>query len=160
MIAALRRRAPALAAAVLIAATAAAASFTPARAGGQGTIEIASKTGVHVFSVEIADNDAERERGLMFRKEMAPDHGMLFDFQHDQPVSFWMHNTYLPLDMLFIAGDGRIVRIAENAKPMSDDLIPSGAPVRAVLELNGGTARSLGIAAGDRVGGSIFRKTH
>ena len=83
---------------------------------------------------------------------------MLFDFERDQPVSFWMHNTYIPLDMIFISGDGRIVRIAENAKPMSDDLIPSGAPVRAVLEVNGGVARSLGIAPGDRVGGSIFGK--
>lgn len=160
MIAALRRRAPALAAVALIAVAAAAAAIAPARAGGQDTVEIAGKTGVHAFSVEIADNEAERERGLMFRKQMAADHGMLFDFQHDQPVSFWMHNTYIPLDMIFIAADGRILRIAENARPMSDALIPSGAPVRAVLELNGGTAQSLGIAAGDRVGGSIFRNGH
>jgi uncharacterized protein len=148
------------AAALLIAVCAVAAMFGPARAGGQETIEIASKSGVHMFSVEIANNDAERERGLMYRKQMASDHGMLFDFQRDQPVSFWMHNTYIPLDMIFIASDGRIVRIAENAKPMSDDLIPSIFPIRAVLEVDGGVARSLGIQVGDRVGGSIFGKSH
>jgi uncharacterized protein len=157
----LRRSLPLrFAASLLIAACAVAAMFGPARAGGQETIEIASKSGVHMFSVEIANNDAERERGLMYRKQMAADHGMLFDFQRDQPVSFWMHNTYIPLDMIFIASDGRIVRIAENAKPMSDDLIPSILPVRAVLEVDGGVTRSLGIQPGDRVGGSIFGKSH
>jgi uncharacterized membrane protein (UPF0127 family) len=145
---------------LLVAFVAVATTFAPARAAGQDTLEIASKSGVHIFSVEIANTDAERERGLMYRKQMAADHGMLFDFQRDQPVSFWMHNTYIPLDMVFIASDGRIVRIAENAKPMSDDLIPSVLPIRAVLEINGGVARSLGIAVGDRVGGSIFGKAH
>jgi uncharacterized protein len=115
---------------------------------------------VHAFTVELATNDAERERGLMFRKELPQGQGMLFDFQRDQPVAFWMHNTYISLDMIFIRGDGRIARIAENAKPESDDLIPSGAPVRAVLEVIAGTARQLGIKAGDRVVGSIFGKGH
>jgi uncharacterized protein len=96
----------------------------------------------------------------MYRKELPQGQGMLFDFQHEEPVSFWMHNTYISLDMIFIAGDGRIVRIAENAKPMSDDLIPSGAPVRAVLEVIAGTARSLGIAPGDRVVSPIFGGAH
>jgi uncharacterized membrane protein (UPF0127 family) len=76
---------------------------------------------------------------------------MLFDFQHDRPVAFWMRNTYIPLDMIFIRGDGRILSIAENTQPLSDGLIPSGGPVRAVLEVIGGTARKLGIAPGDRV---------
>jgi uncharacterized protein len=92
----------------------------------------------------------------MFRKELPDGHGMLFDFEQDQPVSFWMHNTYISLDMIFIAGDGRIVRIAENTEPLSDRLVPSGAPVRAVLEVIAGTARKFGIAPGDRVEGSIF----
>ena len=96
----------------------------------------------------------------MYRKELPEGRGMLFDFQVDQPVQFWMHNTYLPLDMIFITGDGRILRIAENAKPMSDALIPSGGPVRGVLEVIAGTARKLGIAAGDRVTGSFFGKGH
>jgi uncharacterized protein len=131
---------------------------TPARAFGQDTIDIVTRSGVHAFSVELATNDADRERGLMFRKELPEGHGMLFDFQTEQQVSFWMHNTYIPLDMIFIAADGRVVHIAENAKPMSDDLIPSVRPIRAVLEVIAGTVRKLGIASGDRVTGSIFGK--
>ncbi len=84
----------------------------PAQAAGQATLEIISRTGVHAFAVELATNDAERARGLMFRKELPDGHGMLFDFQREQPVSFWMHNTYISLDMIFIRGDGRILRIA------------------------------------------------
>ena len=126
-------------------------------AGQQTTLEIASKTGVHVFSVEIVDNDADRAKGLMFRKELPEGRGMLFDFQREQAVSFWMQNTYIPLDMIFIRADGSILRIAENTEPMSTRMIPSGGPVRAVLEVIGGTARKLGIAPGDRVGGAIFK---
>jgi uncharacterized protein len=132
--------------------------LAPARSAGTDTLEIVSASGVHAFTVELATNDAERERGLMFRKELPQGQGMLFDFQRDQPVAFWMHNTYISLDMIFIRGDGRIARIAENAKPESDDLIPSGAPVRAVLEVIAGTARQLSIKPGDKVVGSIFGK--
>jgi uncharacterized membrane protein (UPF0127 family) len=128
-----------------------------ARAAELQTLEIASKTGVHAFQVEMAITPEEKERGLMFRHELPEGQGMLFDFQFDQNVAFWMKNTYIPLDMLFIRGDGRILRIAENAEPLSERNIPSGGPVRAVLELIGGTAKKLGIAAGDRVGGSIFK---
>jgi uncharacterized membrane protein (UPF0127 family) len=128
----------------------------PAQAAGQDTIEIVSGTGVHAFSVEMATNDAERERGLMYRKSLPEGHGMLFDFKSEQPVAFWMHNTYIPLDIIFIRGDGHILRIAENAEPQSDKLIPSGGPIRAVLEVIGGTARKLGVAPEDRVTGSIF----
>ena len=130
----------------------------PARAFGQDTIDIVTQSGVHAFSVELATNNTERERGLMYRKELPEGHGMLFDFQTEQPVQFWMHNTYIPLDMIFIAGDGRIVHVAENAKPMSDDLIPSMHPVRAVLEVIAGTVHKFGIATGDRISGSIFDK--
>ncbi len=129
-----------------------------AHAAGQDTIEIVTRTGVHAFSVELATNAAERAVGLMFRKEMPEGHGMLFDFHDEQPVQFWMHNTYIPLDMIFIAGDGRVVHVAHDAKPMSDDLIPSGRPVRAVLEVIAGTARKMGIAPGDRVTGAFFGK--
>jgi uncharacterized membrane protein (UPF0127 family) len=128
----------------------------PSWSAGQQTLEIASNTGVHVFSVEVADNDAERAKGLMYRKELAQGRGMLFDFHRDQEVSFWMQNTYIPLDMIFIRGDGRILRIEENTEPLSTRLIPSRGPVRAVLEVTGGTARKLGIAPGDRVAASIF----
>jgi hypothetical protein len=129
-------------------------------AAGRSTLEIVSASGVHAFNIEMATTEPERERGLMFRKELPQGQGMLFDFFTDQPVSFWMHNTYIPLDMIFIRSDGVIMRVAENTKPMSDDLVPSGAPVRAVLEVIGGTARQLGIKAGDKVIDPIFGKGH
>lgn len=144
------------AAALLAFCVAAAVAAPPAQAAGRATIAITSKTGVHAFEVELATNDAERERGLMFRKSLPEGQGMLFDFKVDQPVSFWMHNTYIPLDMIFINGRGRIVHVVENATPMSDRLIPSQYAVRAVLEVIAGTAAKLGIAVGDQVSGSIF----
>jgi len=128
----------------------------PVRPAGLQSLEIASKTGVHVFAVEMAENDAERAKGLMFRKELPEGRGMLFDFHREQEVSFWMENTYIPLDMIFIRGDGRILRIAENTEPLSTRIISSGGPVRAVLEVIAGTARKLDIAPGDRVGHPIF----
>jgi len=145
-----------VAAAALTFAAVYAAALPPVQAAGRTTIEIVSGTGVHAFNVELATNDAERSKGLMFVKSLPEGQGMLFDFKRDQPVSFWMHNTYIPLDMIFIAGNGRIMHIAENAKPLSDDLIPSQYPVRAVLEVIGGTAEKLGLKTGDRVTGSIF----
>ena len=123
-----------------------------ARADGLKTLEIATRTGVHTFAVEIADNDAERAKGLMYRKSMPQGQGMLFDFHREQPVAMWMQNTYISLDMLFIAGDGRIVHIAENTEPLSTRTIDSGGSVRWVLEVIAGTSRKLGIAPGDRVG--------
>ena len=132
------------------------AAAVPAREAGQQTLEIATKSGVHVFAVEVVDNDADRAKGLMYRKELPEGRGMLFDFHREQEVSFWMQNTYIPLDMVFIRGDGRILRIAENTEPMSTRLIPSGGPVRAVLEVVAGTAQKLGIAPGDRVASPIF----
>jgi uncharacterized membrane protein (UPF0127 family) len=119
-------------------------------------LEIASKSGVHVFAVELASTPQEQATGLMFRRELPEGRGMLFDFHRDQPTSFWMKNTYIPLDMIFIRGDGRILRIAENTVPLSETLVPSGGPVRAVLEVVAGTAKRLGIAPGDRVGHPIF----
>jgi uncharacterized protein len=125
-------------------------------AADQGVVEIASKTGVHAFAVEMAVNDAERAKGLMYRKELPEGQGMLFDFQREQETSFWMENTYISLDIIFIRADGRILRIAENTEPLSQKLIPSGGPVRGVLEVIAGTARKLGIAPGDRVAHPIF----
>jgi uncharacterized membrane protein (UPF0127 family) len=127
-----------------------------AGAADMNTVEIVSKTGVHVFQVELAVNDAERAHGLMDRKELPEGRGMLFDFQREQDVAFWMKNTYIPLDMIFIRANGRILRIAENTTPLSEQMIPSGGPVRAVLEVIGGTARKLGIAPGDRVAHPFF----
>ena len=108
------------------------------------------------FDVELALNDAERARGLMYREKLGPYDGMLFDFHQDAPVSFWMKNTLIPLDMVFIAGDGTIKHVHANAVPLSTDAIPSQFPVRAVLEINGGSARLLGIKPGDKVKHAIF----
>jgi uncharacterized protein len=141
---------------VLVAGCALPAAQTAASAAAQDTIEIVTSSGVHAFSVELATNDAERARGLMFRKSLPEGHGMLFDFQTDQQVQFWMRNTYIPLDMIFIRGDGRVLNIAQNATPLSDALIPSAGPVRGVLEVIAGTARKYHIAPGDRVTGSFF----
>jgi uncharacterized protein len=142
----------------LAAAFAAGLMLSPARSAEQQSLEIASKNGVHVFSVELAVTDEERQKGLMFRKTLPESTGMLFDFKRDQDVSMWMHNTYVSLDMIFIRGDGRVLRIAENTETESDKIISSGGPVRAVLEVVAGTAKKFGIAPGDRVGSPIFRK--
>ena len=108
------------------------------------------------FEIEMADTEPRREHGLMFRKQMGAYEGMLFDFFREQPVSFWMKNTLIPLDMVFIAADGTVRHVHSNATPMSTDTIPSEAAVRGVLEINGGTARLLGIKPGDKVKHAIF----
>jgi uncharacterized membrane protein (UPF0127 family) len=103
------------------------------------------------FTVELALTPENRATGLMDRQRMAADHGMLFRFDQTRDVLMWMKNTPLSLDMLFIAENGRIARIAENTVPFSETIIPSGSPVRYVLELNAGTAAKTGVAVGDRV---------
>ncbi|HXC54099.1 MAG TPA: DUF192 domain-containing protein [Rhizomicrobium sp.] len=120
------------------------------------TIRIDTAGGSKAFTVQIAADFASQERGLMFRREMAPDVGMLFDFHQEERVSFWMKNTPLPLDMLFIRADGTVSSVEPNAVPYSTDSIASAEPVRAVLEINGGRARDLGIRPGDRVHSAIF----
>jgi uncharacterized membrane protein (UPF0127 family) len=126
------------------------------QAAEKSVLEIATKTGVHSFSVELVDNDADRAKGLMHRRSLPEGTGMLFDFHREQDVSFWMQNTYIPLDMIFIRADGRIHRIAENTVPLSLEQVPSRGPVRGVLEVIAGTSRKLGIAPGDRVAHPIF----
>jgi uncharacterized protein len=113
--------------------------------------EITSGSTTHVFQVEVMRTDAERAKGLMFRQFLPQDRGMLFDFVREEPVSMWMRNTYIPLDMLFIKADGTVARIHERAQPLDETTISSGAPVRYVLEINGGAAAKLGLKAGDRV---------
>ena len=105
----------------------------------------------HRFVVEVARTPEEQARGLMERQSLAPDRGMLFPYQTPQPVAFWMKNTLIPLDMIFIAPGGRILRIEANTVPLSLEPVGSGEAVEAVLELAGGRAAELGIAAGDRV---------
>lgn len=113
-------------------------------------ISVTTRTGTHPLTIEWASTPTERERGLMGRKSMADGHGMLFDFGQEQPVHFWMKNTPLSLDMIFIKADGRTSRIEKRTKPFSEDLIPGGAPVRYVLELVGGGADRIGLQPGDR----------
>ena len=119
-------------------------------------LEIASKNGVHTFAIEMAVTPEQQAQGLMWRKELPEGQGMLFDFRREQEASFWMRNTYVSLDMIFIRADGRIHRIATNTVPLSEALVLSNGPVRAVLEVVAGTTRKLGIAPGDRVAHPIF----
>ena len=121
-----------------------------------GELVVETVAGRHRFTVELADTPGERSRGLMFRESMPADHGMLFDFQTEQPVAFWMKNTPLPLDMVFIDGSGTVVQVAADTTPYSEAAIPSRQPVRAVLELNAGTAERLGIGPGAKVRHPIF----
>lgn len=122
----------------------------------QSDLVIQTAKGPQRFRVELADNDQSRSRGMMFRTSMAPDAGMLFDFKQEQMASFWMRNTLLPLDMLFIKADGTILNIHQRAIPRDETGINSVGPVRAVLEVNGGTTARLGIKAGDKVEHAIF----
>ena len=140
----------------LLALIAAPLAASRAPAAEQGTLEIATKSGVRTFAVELAVTDEERAKGLMFRKEVPEGYGMLFDFKQEQPVSMWMKNTFVSLDMIFIKNDGRIARIADSTKVQSEDIIPSGQPVRAVLEVVAGTAKRYGIAPGDKVAYPLF----
>ena len=112
---------------------------------------IRTATGTHKFSVEVAATPAEQETGLMFRRALAPDRGMIFPYDPPQDVAFWMKNTLIPLDMLFIRADGHVARIAANTVPMSLEPVPSGEPVGAVLEIAGGRAAQIGIKPGDLV---------
>ncbi len=105
----------------------------------------------HVFAVEMARTPAQQERGLMYRRALGPDEGMLFPFDPPRPASFWMRNTLIPLDMIFIRPDGTIARIAANTVPMSQEQVAVNDPVTAVLEIRGGRAAELGITTADRV---------
>jgi uncharacterized membrane protein (UPF0127 family) len=120
-------------------------------------LTIATDGGARVFNVELATTENQREQGLMYRSTLAPDAGMLFVYDHPQQVAFWMKNTIIPLDMLFIGGDGHIVSIHERAVPFSEETIPSGADAQDVLEVNGGTVDRLGIKIGDLVTGPAMQ---
>jgi uncharacterized membrane protein (UPF0127 family) len=121
----------------------------PAQATVPLTVETA--TGRHIFQVDVARTAAEHTRGLMFRKSLPADYGMLFVFHESQPLMFWMKNTYVSLDIIFIGADGRVHHIAADATPLSERLIRSGGPARYVLELPAGTAARIHLAPGDRI---------
>ena len=119
--------------------------------GGENRLVLHSAKGDFAFTVEIADDGKERAQGLMFRDRLAPDAGMLFDYFEEQETSFWMQNTLIPLDMIFIGADGVIKNIHVNAKPLDTTSIPSKFPVRFVLEIPGGRSKEIGLAIGDRM---------
>jgi uncharacterized membrane protein (UPF0127 family) len=111
----------------------------------------------HDFDIEVASSEQEKELGLMYRTTLADSQGMLFPYPTERSISMWMHNTYIPLDMVFIRSDGTIARIEERAEPLSDRIISSGSSVAAVLELAGGATARLGIKPGDKVRYSLFK---
>jgi uncharacterized membrane protein (UPF0127 family) len=117
----------------------------------QSALMIETKRGPARFTIELATTPEQQQHGLMFRSRLAPDAGMLFLYGTDRPHSFWVKNTLIPLDILFVKADGVIARIAANTKPLSEEQIPSGEPVRAVLEIPGGRATQLSVAVGDKV---------
>ena len=124
---------------------------------GTEPLRVTTASGTHPFTVEVMRSEPEREKGLMFRRFLPADRGMLFDFEKVEPVMMWMKNTYIPLDMVFIAPDGRVVSTAQNAEPLSERIIPSGGAVLGVLEVNAGTVAKFDIKAGDRVDDPMFR---
>jgi len=153
-----KARAPLLAAAALLTAAALPAVLAYADTGledldafPRASVAITSGARVHRFDVWVADTPKRQAQGLMFVRDLATDAGMLFVHAAPREVSMWMKNTYIPLDMLFIDGSGRIVRIAHETTPHSLESIRSGAPVTQVLEIRGGEAARRGIAVGDRV---------
>lgn len=119
-------------------------------------LEVVTPQGRTKFMVEVVDNDATREKGLMFRKSLAADRGMLFDFKKPREVYFWMRNTLIPLDIIYIKADGRVLSIARNARPHDETPLPSGGPILGVLEISGGRAAEIGVLPGDRVIHRIF----
>jgi uncharacterized membrane protein (UPF0127 family) len=135
-----------------------AAGCTPGAAAGQSaaglqqvTLCVTSAAKTHSFTVEAARTSAEQARGLMFRTELADNMGMIFPFPQPRVASFWMKNTVIPLDIIFVRADGTIESIADNTVPYSTTPVVSGEPVSAVLELRGGLAAELGIVSGDKV---------
>jgi uncharacterized membrane protein (UPF0127 family) len=129
------------------------ALFLPpvAEAAGTGTLVLKTDSGEHSYTVEVADTDRERAKGLMFRRSLPKKSGMIFLYDPPQPVGMWMRNTYIPLDMVFITAKGTVRRVETNTQPFTTDIILSGGPVAAVLELNAGEAAEIGLKPGDRV---------
>ena len=118
---------------------------------GEDRLVLHTASGAHVFTVEVVDTPETRSQGLMFRQELAPDAGMLFDYRREQPASFWMRNTFIPLDMIFIGADGVVKSIHVNARPHDVTPITSSVPVQFVLEIPGGRSVEIGLKPGDRM---------
>ncbi|HTZ79605.1 MAG TPA: DUF192 domain-containing protein [Stellaceae bacterium] len=133
---------------------------SPARADlatfAKSKVVVETASGKYPFNVELALSQPQMMQGLMYRQSLAPDAGMLFDYGAPQPVAFWMKNTLIPLDMIFIGADGKVVDFHERAVPLSLDTIESKVPARAVLEVNGGTIARIGLKVGDTVHHAFF----
>lgn len=157
----MRRLAPLLACAALVAACASTPARTPALFPSlqQGRVQVTTASGVHEFGVWIAADDHSRERGLMHVRQLPPGRGMLFVFEQPQPLAFWMKNTWLSLDLIFIDPAGRVLNVAADARPHSLEPIRSEGEAIAVLEVLGGTGRSIGLRPGDRVNLPTLRTT-
>ena len=119
-------------------------------------LTVQTRSGEYKFTVEVADEPHERSTGLMFREEMASNHGMLFDFGRTEIVAMWMKNTPLSLDMIFISSDGTVRHVARNTVPYSTDIITSNVPVSHVLEINSGVGKLIGLGIGDRIEHRLF----
>ena len=132
------------------------ANAPAARAQELEKLEFATRSGVHAFSVEVMRTPDQQARGLMFRRYMPDDRGMLFTFGRNEPVFMWMKNTYIPLDMVFIDRKGVVASIAADTEPFSERTIASGPPVWGVVELNAGAAAKMGLAVGDKVRHPFF----
>lgn len=128
-------------------------ALTIGRGAGAGaeSVEFVTATGAHRVEIEVARTERARETGLMYRRSMPRNHGMLFIFPSEQPVSMWMKNTYIPLDMVFVSRKGRVTSVTRDAVPMSETIISSGPPAFAVIELNAGAASAMGLDVGDQV---------
>ena len=155
------RLSPLFACAALVAACASTPDRTPALFPSleQGQVQVTTSTGVHDFGVWIAADDRSRERGLMYVRELPPDRGMLFIFERPQPLAFWMKDTYLSLDLIFIDAAGRVLNVAAHARPLSLEPIRSEGDAIAVLEVLAGTARTIGLKPGDRLTLPTLRTT-
>lgn len=142
------------------AAFAVASTFLSTAVGaGPGAFEaltVSTSAGPVRFQVEVMSNDADRANGMMFRRELPEGKGMLFDFGSDRVAGFWMRNTYVPLDMVFVRRDGAVVKIHRDAKPLDETVVSSDVPVRGVLEIPAGASARLGIGVGDKVSHPAF----
>jgi uncharacterized membrane protein (UPF0127 family) len=137
----------------------AAAGFlgAPAAALKKQPLTFVTGSGSHAITVELADNDSTRSTGLMFRRSIGPDEGMLFIYNDEREISMWMKNTYITLDMIFVKRDGEISHIAANTEPFSEQIIPSEGPALGVIEMAAGSASRLGLKPGDRVKHPAFK---
>jgi uncharacterized protein len=127
------------------------AAMPLAACSDEGKLVLHTETGDYTFNVDVVDTPESRAKGLMFVQELADDAGMLFDFKEEREVSFWMRNTFIPLDMIFVGADGLVKTIHVNARPQDPTSIPSEVPVRFVLEIPGGRSEEIGLEPGDKM---------